>query len=121
MPQRAPRACVVPGCPELIRDGSRCPAHRRPDTRPPRFKYGGTKWRRIRAQFLKKHPICICADLACGVPHPGPCRQPATVADHIVRRRDGGSDKHANLQALCGPCHSSKTVRLDGGFGRVST
>ena len=44
------------------------------------------------------------------------CGEPATDVDHIVSRERGGEDTRENLQALCHPCHSQKTVEEDGGF-----
>lgn len=70
------------------------------------------RWRRARAAFLQLHPLC--AD----------CEQRglvtvATVVDH-VRPHKGDQDlfwDETNWQPLCGPCHSTKTAREDGGFG----
>jgi 5-methylcytosine-specific restriction protein A len=53
---------------------------------------------------LASHPLCAV------------CDEPATDVDHI----DGNArnnDVH-NLQSLCHSCHSRKTARQDGGFGR---
>lgn len=56
------------------------------------------KWRRNRAMFLRHHPVCC------------QCGKPATEADHIQPRARGGSDRWDNLQPLCKPCHSRKTI-----------
>jgi 5-methylcytosine-specific restriction endonuclease McrA len=37
-------------------------------------------------------------DFTCTVPH---CGEPATVVDHIISRRQGGSDDVSNLRSLC--------------------
>ena len=34
----------------------------------------------------------------------------ATQVDHIVQKKDGGSDAEANLQAICTTCHKAKTA-----------
>ena len=39
--------------------------------------------------------------------------------DHLRAKRGGGADAPGNFQTLCASCHSSKTVRFDGGFGRA--
>lgn len=72
------------------------------------------KWRRIRAMFLKQHPLCV------GIGLDGlKCLRPATDVDHIVPIRMGGSNQFDNLQPLCHACHSRKTVREDGAFGNA--
>jgi 5-methylcytosine-specific restriction protein A len=65
-------------------------------------------WRRLRAEHLALEPDCACG-----------CGQPATDVDHIVPRRLGGSDDHANLQSLSHGHHSRKTVLHDSGFGHL--
>lgn len=35
----------------------------------------------------------------------------ATVADHIIPKRKGGTDITTNLQSLCATCHNIKTRR----------
>lgn len=73
--------------------------------RPSAAKRGyGSKWRLIRAAFLKAHPVCDCG-------------AKATEADHAVPLREGGSNAWSNLRPKCKPCHSRKTATLDGGFG----
>ncbi len=37
--------------------------------------------------------------------------------DHIVPLARGGTNDIDNLQTLCASCHSTKTVKEDGGFG----
>jgi len=65
------------------------------------------KWRLIRAQYLKAHPNCECG-------------APATEVDHVISKRNGGSNKWSNLQPMCKPCHSRKTVAVDGGLGKIN-
>lgn len=107
MPIRAPHPCGHPGCPALVRDGARCPAHRitpeRAEKRTDRF-YVSTAWRRLRAVQLRAHPLC---DM---------CGAFATLVDHITPRADGGAPYDgANLRSLCASCHA----RLPGhGFSK---
>lgn len=63
--------------------------------------YYGTEWKRLRAAYRAKHPICEM----CGV-------APSVIVDHIVEISDGG-DKYdeRNYQALCLACHNKKTAK----------
>jgi len=58
--------------------------------------YGG-EWQRLRAAHLAIEPDCR------------ECGKPATDVDHIVARRQGGSDDDYNLRSLCHACHSRRT------------
>jgi 5-methylcytosine-specific restriction enzyme A len=71
----------------------------------------GPRWRRARAAYLARHPLCV------------PCKAagrlaPATVVDHIVPHRGDTVlfwDER-NWQSLCKPCHDAKTAR-EGRWG----
>jgi len=81
---------------------------RPPDRRPSSVTRGyGARWPVLRARYLARHPFCAT------------CRQPATQVDHIISRARGGADEDSNYMALCASCHSRKTVREDGGFGKT--
>jgi 5-methylcytosine-specific restriction protein A len=83
------------------------PVPKQVDNRPSASQRGyDAQWRRIRAQFLKYFPQCC------------QCAAKATEVDHIKPLASGGSNKWENLQPLCKPCHSRKTVRYDGGGWR---
>jgi len=117
MPRRPPHACAVSGCPALVSRGARCSDHERAlraeidSTRPSPARRGyDAAWRRIRDTFLARHPLCV------------ECTRdgrttPATDVDHVLPLRRGGTHDHRNLQSLCRPHHSAKTVREDGRFG----
>ena len=64
----------------------------------------GHRWRKLRAAFLAENPLCEEC-LKVGV------YRAATEVDHIVPKRDGGTDDASNLQGLCKPCHSRKTKK----------
>ena len=111
-PPWAPRRpCAHHGCGKLVQSG-RCDAHRKQrrrmeDTdRPNSYRRGYDKrWARLRRMVLAAQPVCKCG-------------QPATCVDHIVALAAGGDNCVENLEAMCHACHSSKTVNVDGGFGR---
>lgn len=57
--------------------------------------YDTRQWRELRAAVL--HRDCH----TCVTPG---CRKRAEVVDHIVPRKQGGSDSVANLRSLCRSC-----------------
>ena len=69
-------------------------------------------WRRIRADQLAKEPLCRECDKRRKV-------TAANVCDHIDGNCNNNPTDGSNYQSLCGPCHSRKTAREDGGFGNV--
>lgn len=117
MPSAAPRPCGHPGCRELVRGGSYCPAHKRVQAgsfadraRGSRQERGyGSGWdaRRKRAlardcglcqQCLREGRVTAVGD-----------RPYSAWCDHIVPKAEGGTDDEANLQTLCRSCHQAKT------------
>lgn len=110
--------CSLPGCPELVADRGRCPAHRRAGetSRPNAAAQGyGARWRKVRARFLRSHPICQVTD----------CWLKATDVDHVTLRRDlvaqgvANPDADEYLQALCHSHHSQKTAAETGGWSKT--
>ena len=65
------------------------------------------QWRVMRDKFLADHP-------ACGI-----CGAHATVAHHLRRRREGGTDDADNLQSLCNVCHARLHAEHRDSFHRV--
>ena len=67
-------------------------------------------WRAIRLEQLQHEPLCRACMVSKRV-------TPANEVDHV----DGDSynNKPSNLQSLCKPCHSYKTVKEQGGFGNA--
>ena len=65
--------------------------------------YGRSNWKKLRSAYIAKSPLCEHCMLLDRV-------TPASMVDHIVERRDGGSDYDMdNLQSLCHRCHARKT------------
>jgi hypothetical protein len=58
-----------------------------------------------------------CARIRFASARPG-CTEAATDVDHRDGSGPDGDNSWANLAAMAHGHHSSKTVRMDGGFGR---
>ena len=113
----AARPCTYPGCGALVTSGpARCDAHRydpkaervRRDKRGARA-YDRRAWRDgVRPAQLRREPLCRMCRLQLKL-------VPASEVDHI----DGNEwdSANANLQSLCKPCHSRKTVAEQGALG----
>ena len=103
------KPCRHPGCPKLVERGY-CSDHaglydqRRGS---PASRGYGHSWRKLRALFLKRHPLCCV------------CGREATDVDHIVPKAMGGADDWSNLQALCHEHHSGKTAQQSSGWGSI--
>jgi hypothetical protein len=71
----------------------------------------GSRWRRARAAYLARHPLCVPCEAAGRLVS-------ATVVDHVVPHR--GDEMlfwdEANWAALCKRCHDAKTAR-EGRWG----
>lgn len=65
--------------------------------------YGAT-WDKLRRQILDRDKWLCLPCLAKGR------TKPARSVDHIIPRSRGGTDDHANLQAICPDCHHAKTT-----------
>ncbi|TWU67291.1 HNH endonuclease [Crateriforma conspicua] len=67
----------------------------------------GRRWQRIRQRKLKANPLCQ----HCLADGRGPV--PANEVDHIIPSQGIDDPNHwdeDNLQSLCKPCHSRKTL-----------
>jgi 5-methylcytosine-specific restriction protein A len=122
----------------LVRDGGGyCPSHKREvkkqieERRESSTKRGyGYKWQQARAQFLRRHPLCECKECQAGAIR----LMAATEVDHIIPHKLDDAIKSGDLeqiakaqalfwdrknwQAMSKSCHSKKTAREDGGWGR---
>lgn len=98
MPTKAPtfRSSGAPG---------RSEKHKTYDAKRPSASRRGydRTWRQLRNLVLQEVPLCQTRG----------CAALATEVDHIVPLARGGTHDRENLQALCKPCHSSKTARED--------
>ena len=107
---RPPRLCrcgaIVPHrtiC-ACQREAIRARGRRHDARRPTAHKRGyDTRWRQLRAEFLRKHPCCAF------------CGDPAEVVDHIRRHRGNPALLYNwnNLQSLCKRCHDSVKQRQE--------
>jgi len=118
VPRKPKRPCSYPGCPELTH-GRYCEKHAKEmareynrNNRTYKYLYNTARWKRLRIQFLKEHPLCE------------ECKRngvvtAAEVVDHIIPHK--GDKKlfwdEGNLQSLCKECHDRKTAKEDGRWG----
>jgi 5-methylcytosine-specific restriction protein A len=66
--------------------------------------YLSKEWKTTRLAVLRRDGfVCV---MACG--------RRATIADHILSRRSGGSDAMSNLRSLCVACDNRFKERADG-------
>lgn len=117
MPSKPKHPCKHPGCGALISSGAYCQEHtpaKREQSRESAAHRGyGRAWQKASRAYLAEHPWCAECQRQ-GV------RTPATEVDHRIPHKGNRQlfwDKE-NWQPLCHSCHSAKTAREDGGFGR---
>jgi len=120
MPDAPLRPCAYPGCAELVARG-RCAAHQRPDhVRGTSAARGyDARWKRFRAWFLARHPICCGArEIPSGwlaVEHQlrTLCGQAARAVHHIQKLSDRPELRlhEANCFPQCDACHAVRTAR----------
>jgi 5-methylcytosine-specific restriction protein A len=109
MPTQPPHPCRQ--CGRLLFDGSDCPDHPRPkkiDKRQSASARGyGYEWKtKVRDPYIKANPWCMDPyQLHVST------QVSAQIVDHIVPKRQGGTDDWNNLQGLCWKCHQTKTAR----------
>jgi 5-methylcytosine-specific restriction protein A len=113
MPYRPKKPCAAVGCPNLT-NGQYCEQHVHLETkrkldfnryhREPFYnKRYGKEWKKIRARFIKAHPLCEqCLTRKRYTP--------AAEVHHKLPLSEGGTHDEQNLMALCHVCHSSITM-----------
>lgn len=123
MSLRPKTICCYAGCQRTIALGRFCDPHQniadakeraRKNNYQSQFsKLYNWDWRKFRVRYLKEHPLCKHC-LSIGK------LTPTQEIDHI-KPHQGDKDlfwNESNLQPLCKSCHSTKTAREDGGFGK---
>jgi 5-methylcytosine-specific restriction enzyme A len=121
----APRTCAQ--CQQPVPPGGRCPCqHRRRRRRPSHQPHSTPAWVATSQAHLATHRDCECPGCpAClaTLDDRRACARPSEHTDHVDGLGPDGPRGYDvdNFQALCHSCHSSKTVRHDGGFGRART
>jgi len=119
---RAAKGCARPGCFRRVpRDKKHCSKCARrfrfviaaEDKKRPTATQRGYdhEWKVIRDKYLAKHPRCE------GYGDRRKDHAKASMVDHIIPLKDGGTNAFSNLQAMCRNCHGAKTNVEDGGFG----
>jgi len=115
------RVCAKPGCGRTALNGMKyCEKHKNLQNSAENRKiftqrgksaqwhslYESQEWRKRRAMFLKKYPVCFI------------CGKPATIADHIIPHRGDLTlfYDESNLQPMCQSCHSRKTMKENNNF-----
>lgn len=112
MPRARPSPCAEPGCPRLVRDGSRCDEHHRERQREEHYHrkakgtkgdfYSSRRWRAVRKRYARKHPLCEPCEAAGRT-------VAVQVVHHVVPRSEGGADfDFDNLASYCHDCHNAE-------------
>jgi 5-methylcytosine-specific restriction protein A len=119
MPQGLWKPCAKAGCPNLTH-GRYCEVHAELEEREKRERaerynkfdrdkdgqklYESPAWRRLRAIYLKRNPLCEVCYAEGRI-------TPAVICDHRVEIKDGGAKLDmANITAMCYACHNKKTA-----------
>ncbi len=112
MPKKPMKPCSYAGCPNLTY-GTYCREHelqrqkeytkfkRDPDNA---RKYGNN-WKRIRAAYVRGHPLCEEC-LKQGIV------KPVEEVHHIIPLKAGGGNTFDNLVSLCKSCHMKAHLKL---------
>ena len=117
-PTKPKKPCAFRGCPELTNERY-CDKHKKMidseynrTSRAFIYLYNTSRWKILRKQFLREHPLCEECKKNGVV-------KAATIVDHIKAHK--GDEKlfwdQNNWQALCKHHHDQKTVKEDGRFG----
>lgn len=106
MPTKPKKPCAYPGCPNLTYD-TYCEEHASLRQRqydkynraPNHDKKYGNNWKRIRANYVKSHPLCERCLKEGRI-------TPVEEVHHIIPLSRGGTNQFCNLMSLCQSCHT---------------
>lgn len=106
MPNKPKKPCAFPNCPNLTFDvycekhaALRQSQYDKFNRAPNHDKKYGNNWRRTRALYIKKHPLCERCLKEGRI-------TPAREVHHIVPLSRGGTNQFSNLMSLCQSCHT---------------
>ena len=107
MSNKPNKYCAAYPCPNLAEPGGAyCKTHQ--PARAPKETdafYVSPTWRRFRAWYINKHPLCEQCE------REGRGDVPAAMVDHIVEIKNGGAlTDESNAMSLCWKCHARKTA-----------
>lgn len=112
MPHKPKKPCAFPGCPCLT-DSTYCEKHRKQAAEsynkyqrtPEHNRKYGSEWKRIRARYVRKHPLCeMCLKVGRTTP--------VEEVHHILPVNRGGTNEESNLMSLCRSCHNKIHIEL---------
>ena len=111
MARKPLRPCRHPGCGELTREGW-CPKHK-PREAARRESAGWHRWYSLPIWTDDLRPMQLLLEPWCRECAQRGLRVRATDVDHIVDHKGdwGKFTDRSNLESLCHPCHSRKTMR----------
>lgn len=101
---KARKYCAAFPCNQIAVNGAYCQEHQ-PAKAPKETDpfYLSVAWRRFRAWYLTKHPLCEQCEKEGRL-------IPADMVDHITEIKDGGARlAEENAMSLCWKCHGIKT------------
>lgn len=114
MPIKPKKPCAFQGCPELVDPGETyCEKHKALKNKeydkyqrsPSHNKRYGNNWRKIRAAYVKAHPLCEeCLKIGK--------MTPVEEVHHVIPLSAGGTNRWENLMSLCQSCHTKKHLEL---------
>lgn len=105
MPHTFKKPCAYPNCPNLTND-KYCKEHKKLlmkqydqfNRDKNKNKKYGNNWHRIRALYVKQHPLCERCLKEGRI-------TPVEEVHHILPVKQGGSNDFSNLMSVCKSCH----------------